>query len=80
MPKSLFLRRLKAILMLIGLGLLSVPLASCQTLTTGTAAIAVACKTYGGAVTYSGSKDTAETIYEAKVHNKAFRNLGCKLD
>jgi len=49
-------------------------LASCQTTaTTGTAA-----KCSGLApITYSSSKDTPETVKQAKIHNAVLKKLGC---
>ena len=65
-------------LSLLLLGALS--LAACKAPTTGTAAeVAYACSLYGQALTYSGSKDTLETIREVIAKNKTFLDANCDL-
>lgn len=52
--------------------------AGCSTLMTATAPdISLACATYGNQVNYSGSRDTAETVRQIAVRNKAFVSIGC---
>lgn len=66
--------------LLIALSFLGASLAGCATRGTAIAPdISLACNTYGGAGTYSKTKDTAETVRGVAVKNTAFQNLGCKL-
>jgi hypothetical protein len=48
-------------------------LANCQTSSTGTAAKCAGLEP----IRYSSSKDTPETVKQAKVHNAVGRSLGC---
>lgn len=76
--KQLFLRSLLTSKLVIALSFLAVSLAGCATQTTVTApSISLACNTYGKPLDYSVTKDTAETVREAKVKNAAFKNIGC---
>ena len=36
-----------------------------------------ACELYGSPLTYSGSKDTRETVRGIQVKNASFHNIGC---
>lgn len=57
-------------------------LVGCQTLGTGTAKTKVdntACRLYGKATTYSGSRDTNETKRQIRVKNQRFKNYGCRI-
>lgn len=61
--------------------LVALSLAACQVPSTATVEsnVAFACKLYGMGLTYSGSKDTAETIRQIIVKNQAFLNANCDL-
>lgn len=39
----------------------------------------VACKLYGKGLTFSRSKDTAETVNGIERKNQTFKNYGCRL-
>lgn len=69
------------LLSLLPLLLLPLSLASCATLSTGTASSAQLTKQAvcgpWRPITYSGTKDTPETVRQVQVHDQAGKNLGC---
>lgn len=74
MLKSLSRRFRRPIFLMMLAVPLSGSLAACQTVS-----IEIACKAYGKGATYSGTKDTHQTVRGIQVKNKTFADLGCKL-
>ena len=83
MPKQmrLFLRSLLLSKPAITLSFLAASLAGCSasSIETAKSNVAYACALYGEGLTYSGTKDTMETIREIIAKNKAFLDAHCDL-